>query len=239
MAESDRDPRDVDSLLHEAGSHWRTRQVFEAVQIVPHSPSRSRTPVSGILSPAIGLITTLAIGVAILALGAGRFGGVGDDLATSGPVASVPVTTGPSSALSSAEEEAAWLLLVEMVNTDPSNFGLPYIDGAGAMVVQYVNEDARAAVEAQMNRGLLIRWQMVEYSQIELRRIRSEISALRLEGVFSVSSGTSRNRVIVKVGPSGSVDKVAAALGKYGAAVVVESSDDLPLVIPVMPTTGP
>lgn len=128
--------------------------------------------------------------------------------------------------------------VVEAMSADPSNFGVPYLDG-GTLVVPYLNEEARAAVEAQVTPGLAVGWEKVQYSRSELRRIASEISDMRLVGVFGVSSGTSRNRVIVYVVPWGSVDEVRRAVAGYGPAVIVETSSDLPIVQPVLPTALP
>lgn len=123
--------------------------------------------------------------------------------------------------------DPAVLAAVEAVNDDPENFGVPSLDDEGVLVIAYVGQNAgRAAVEERLTTAVKVRWEQVKYSWSELRRIRSEIFDLRLDGVFGVSSGTNRNRVVVKVGPSGSVSKVTEALKGYGEIVVVESSDD-------------
>jgi hypothetical protein len=131
----------------------------------------------------------------------------------------------------SGEREAAMLKVVEAVNLDPDHFGLPYIAEDNALVVQYVDEAARAALEERVTPGVTVRWERVTYTQSELKRIAMEISDLRLDGVFGISSGTSENRVIVMVGPGGSVEEVSAVLTpRYGGAVRVEFSTDIPYV---------
>jgi hypothetical protein len=142
--------------------------------------------------------------------------------------------------MSPVDLEAARMRVVAAVNNDPANFGVPYLDG-GSLVVPYVNEEARAAVEAQVTPDLAVRWERVEYSQTELRRIASEISDLDLaaEGIFGISVGTSRNRVIVYVLPWGSVDEVRRAVAGYGDAVIVEISSEFPIVEPAVPTAQP
>lgn len=239
MARSDPAPRDVDVMLHEAGAHWRARQVFAAVSPARRHLRPYARVTSGLLIPAVGLAAVVAVAGAVIALGPLRFSGAGADATSSlEPGTSHPTATEPIPRLSPVELEAARLRVVEAVNTNPSNYGVPYLDG-GTLVIPYVTEEARAAVEAQVTPGLPVRWEKVEYSQSELQRIASEISDLRLDGVFGVSSGTSRNRVIVYVVPWGSVDEVRTAVAGYGAAVVVEISSDLPIVQPVLPTAPP
>ena len=130
-----------------------------------------------------------------------------------------------------AEREAAKQTAIEGANLDPDHFGVPYIDTDHVVVIQYVDEAARAALEERLNFVLVVRWERVTYSQSELMRIAHEISDLRLEGVFGVSSGTQANRVIVKVGPGGSVEEISELLAaRYGDAVRVEYSTDIPTV---------
>jgi hypothetical protein len=231
-------PRDLDVLLHEAGAHWRARQVFEAVPLAPRPVRPYARVTSGLLIPAVGLAAVVVVTGAVIALGPLQFSGAGADATSSlEPGTSHPVASEPVPRLSPVELEAARLRVVEAVNTDPSNFGVPYLDG-GTLVVPYLNEEARASVEAQVTLGLAVRWEKVEYSRTELRRIASEISDLRLAGVSGVSSGTSRNRVIVYVVPWGSVDEVRRAVAAYGAAVTVEISSDFPIVQPALPTAA-
>ncbi|HUG30192.1 MAG TPA: hypothetical protein VMQ65_06760 [Candidatus Limnocylindria bacterium] len=143
------------------------------------------------------------------------------------------------------DPEEPLLRVIVAVNSDPINFGGVYLERGGArdgeLVIQYVGSNAgRAAVEARITPGLAVRWEKVEYSRGELLRIAREISDLRLAGVFGVSSGTSRNRVIVMVGPSGSVAEVSQVLApKYGDAVVVEFSADVPVVLPAFESPTP
>jgi len=133
--------------------------------------------------------------------------------------------------------EAARLAVIQAVNLDPDNFGVPYLDTDGVLVVPYVGANpGRPAIEQLLVPGLAIRWEQVEYPRSELRRIATEISDLRLPGVFGVSSGTNRNRVIVYVVPWGSVQDVSQLLtARYGDAVQVEFSTDIPLVLPATP----
>jgi hypothetical protein len=129
------------------------------------------------------------------------------------------------------EREAAMSAIVVAANSDPDNFGVPYIDEDHALVIQYVNEAARAALEQQVTGGLTVRWEPVTYSQSELKRIAMEILDLRLDGVFGISAGSKENRVIVMVGPGGSLDEVSELLtARYGDAVRVEFSSDIPTV---------
>lgn len=226
-------------MLHEAGANWRARQVFAVVPLGPGHVRPNARVTSGLLIPALGLGAVIAIAAAVIAFGPLQHSGVGADATTSlAPGTSQPMSSEPVPRLSPVELEAARIRLVEAMNADPSGFGVPYLDG-GTLVVPYVTEEARAGVEAQVTPGLAVRWEKVEYSRSELRRIASEISDLRLEGVFGVSSGTSRNRVIVYVRPAGSVDAVRRAVARYGAAVVVEISRDYPMVQPVLPTAQP
>lgn len=128
------------------------------------------------------------------------------------------------------DADAARVPLAEAVNGDPDNFGVPYLDEDGAFVVQYVGENlGRPAVERQLSPDLQLRWEKVDYSRSELRRIGADVRDLNLDGVVAISMGSQRNRVIVKVGPSGSVEKVAEAVSAFGKAVQVESTTDMPL----------
>jgi hypothetical protein len=143
------------------------------------------------------------------------------------------------------DPEEPLLRVIVAVNSDLINFGGVYLERGGArsgeLVIQYVGSNAgRAAVEARITPGLAVRWEKVEYSRGELQRIAREISDLRLAGVFGVSTGTSRNRVIVMVGPSGSVGEVSQVLApKYGDAVVVEFSADVPVLLPAFESLPP
>jgi hypothetical protein len=130
-----------------------------------------------------------------------------------------------------AEREAARSEVTEAMYANQDVFGIPYLADDGALVVQYVDEAARAELEEQVDPAVTVRWERVTYSRSELRRIASEISDRRLDGVFSISSGTIENRVIVMVGPGGSVEAVSALLeAQYGDAVRVGFSADIPTV---------
>lgn len=226
---------DVDELLDSAGAQWRARQVFGAVSVEPRAVRPSRPLSSGLLSPAVGLVAVVAIAGTIISFAPTRFNGAGVE--PSAPASSVPTAT-EGGTPTFADVEAALMPVVEAVNTDQENFGVPYLGEDGILVVQYVSEEARANVETLVPSGLLVRWEKVEYSRAELRRIAGEISDLRLDGVFGVSSGTKSNRVIVKVLPGASIEDVSEALSVYGAAVRVEYSSDIP-IIPAGPASTP
>lgn len=238
MLNTDPARRDVDDLLDEAGAQWRARQVFEPVTLVPRVKG-SGTVLTELLG-AVGLAAVVAVAGAAIAFAPLRLDGTGAEATPSNrPGASPPTMSAGLPTLSPVAEEAALLRVVEAVNTDSSNFGVPYLDDDGTLVVQYFSEDARAAVEAQVTPGLAVRWEKVDYSRSELQRIASEIVDLKLRGVFGVSSGTSRNRVIVYVAPGGPIDEVRRAVAAYGAAVIVEVSSDVPVVLPAFPTAHP
>lgn len=103
-----------------------------------------------------------------------------------------------------ANPEAAQLPVIEAVNADEVNFGGVYVDKDGTLGIQYVGGNAgRAAVERTVTAGVAVRWEKVEHSRSELKQITAKIKALDLEEVVSISAGTSRNEVIVTVGPKG------------------------------------
>jgi hypothetical protein len=130
-----------------------------------------------------------------------------------------------------AEREAAMSEVTGAMYANQDDFGIPYLADDGALVVQYVDEAARAALEEQVDPAVTVRWERVTYSRSELRRVAGEISDLRLEGVFGISAGTIENRVIVMVGPGGSLEEVAELLAaRYGEIVRVEFSTDIPVV---------
>ena len=238
MPNTDPIRHDVDDLLNEAGARWRARQAFEPVTLAPRA--KGSRAVSTELLSAVGLAAVVAVAGAAIAFAPLRLDGTGADATPSSrPGASAPTMSADVPTLSPVAHEAALLRVVEAVNTDSSNFGVPYLDNDGTLVVQYFSEDARAAVEAQVTPGLTVRWEKVEYSRSELQRIANEIVELKLPGVFGVSSGTSRNRVIVYVAPNGPIDDVRRAVEDYGAAVIVEVSSDLPIVVPALPTARP
>jgi hypothetical protein len=237
----DRDAeRDIDTVLHDAGTEWRTRQVFGPVRLTPTGGRQSSR--LAILGPnLIGLVAVLAVGVGVAGLGVTQLGGIGSS--KPGPSTAVaterlePTNAPPS--LDAEGVEAARIAVVEAINADRANFGVPYVDEDGVLVIPYVGENAgRAAVEEVLTPGLAVRWEKVEYSRSELGRIADEIKDMHLEGVFAISSGTSQNRVIVKVGPWGSADEVSRALAGYGAAVLVEVSSDVPVILPMPSPTA-
>jgi hypothetical protein len=225
----------IDELLAEAGAHWRDRQVFETVELTPRRIHHTNTAV-GLFNAALGLVAVVAVLGAVVIAGPLRL--VGLPVLASPSSGSVTPTSAPQ-LLAGPELEAAKLQVIAAVNSDLEHFGVPYVADDGVLVLQYFDEDARAAVEAQMPAGLEVRWEKIDYSRSELRRIASEIAGLNLDGVFAISSGTVRNRVVVKVGPSGSVDVVRQALARYGAAVEVETSSDVPVVLPGTTTETP
>lgn len=143
-----------------------------------------------------------------------------------------PTLRRSSSVPNDLEEARLWV--IGAVNSDPVNFGGVYIDSDAVLVIQYVGANAgRAAVEQRLTPGVAVRWEKVEHNRSELTQIAGEIMDLHLAGVFAISSGTSRNLVIVTVGPSGSVSEVSRVLAaKYGDAVHVEFSADIPVVQP-------
>jgi hypothetical protein len=131
----------------------------------------------------------------------------------------------------SAEIEAAMSGVTEAMYAKQDDFGIPYLADDGALVVQYIDEAARAALEDVVDPAVTVRWELVTYSRTELRQIAEEISELHLDEVFGISAGTIENRVIVMVGPGGSVEEVSALLApRYGDAVRVEFSSDIPYV---------
>lgn len=225
----------IEDLLGDAGARWRARQVFDAVDVPPRIVQRKAAAMH-ILSPALGLVAVVVALWAVVAVGQVRFPGAGSAASPSADPSAM--TSGPI-VLTEAEQEAARIKVVEAVNSDAANFGIPFLADDGVLVLQYFDEEARAVIAAQVPQGLEVRWEKVEYSQSELWRIASEIGDLNLDGVFAISTGTSRNRVVVKVGPSGSVDEVRQTLAAYGAAVLVEGSSDLPIALPGQPTEAP
>lgn len=145
----------------------------------------------------------------------------------------------------SADPEEPLLRVIVAVNADPINFGGVYIQRGGPsdgeLVIQYVGSNAgRAAVEARITPGIAVRWEKVDYSRSELRRIAEAIKDLNLQGVFSISAGSIENRVVVKVGATGSVGEVSQLLAsKFGEAVRVEFSTDIPLIQPGFGSASP
>lgn len=242
-----REGRDFDALLREAGARWRSQQVFGEVSASPDRIENAHRKGGSVGDPAlgaVGLLLTAAVVLAVLDVPLGlRLGAEGGDnigaVATPGGDPSLPVTTTAAS-LGPADLEAAQLAVIEAVNADPVNFGVPSIDNDGVLVIPYVGANAgRAAVEETISPGVAVRWEKVEHTRSELQRIAGEITDLNLNGVFAISSGTSRNLVIVYVGPGGSVSEVSQILAEYGDAVRVEFSSDIPVVLPAQPTAAP
>ena len=240
MSNSQDTSRDIDTVLVEAGATWRARQDFREVGVsIDSLGSRPRRmgSVGQIAGGFFGLVATGALALAILVAGpiAQRLGPGGDaaeTLASSGNTTSTPVATAATN-LSPAELAAAQLAVIEAVNADPANFAGVYIEKDGSLVIQYVGADAgRAKVEPTVISGLNVRWEKVDYSRTELSQIAQEIRTLNLKDVYSVSAGTSRNLVIVGVGPNGSLSEVSQLLAKYGDAVRIESSSEIPIVEP-------
>jgi hypothetical protein len=130
-----------------------------------------------------------------------------------------------ASAYTVAEREAAMVEVTGAMYANQDDFGIPWLADDGALVVQYVDEAARAALEEQVDPAVTVRWERVTYSRSELRRIAREISDLDLDGISGISSGTKENRAVVGIGPGGSVEDVSELLtARYGDAVRVEFS---------------
>jgi len=119
---------------------------------------------------------------------------------------------------------------VVAVNTDEANFGGVYVDSGGALVVQYVGTNSgRPAVERVLDPSVCVRWERVERSAADLKRIIAAIMARNLNGVAAAGIDTLANRVEVVVWPPDEVDQVALLLGsEYGTAVSVVASSAAP-----------
>lgn len=240
---------ELDVMLHDAGTRWRTRQVFDDVGVPTElfrSRAGSRSPVA-LLRGAFELVTIAAVVIAVVVLGplAPRPGAAGGETSTA--TASTPVDPSvmpePSSplGLGYAELDAARQEALEAVNADPANFGGAYLDKDGVLVIQYVGTNAgRPSVEEKLKPGVPVRWERVDRNQTDLLRIAQEVKGRGLNGVFLIAIDTIRNRVTVSVGPSGSLAQVEEVLsGEYGAGVAVVFSSDIMVIQPGLPSTAP
>jgi hypothetical protein len=237
-------PDDFEDLLMKAGAEWRSAQVFGHVDVPSGKVPAVRRQGQMRRSDALGVIAVAVVAIGVLLLGLPRLGEVASDPApptvgpsvtgiptpsrTPAPSATDEVAT-PAESISPAAAEAIRLAVIEAVHADQENFGGIYLE-EDLLVIQYIGSNVgRPAVDEILRSRVPVRWQQVRWPRAELERIAREIAARYLgdlPGVWGVGIDTENNQVSVRVGPTGSIEEVAALLAReYGDIVSVVPGD--------------